>query len=1571
MAQRVPIFVFNRDTCAEDFTVWLIQFESYCKTNELDPENDANSDTIRAALLTCASRHQLDTIRATANYETKTYKELRTILRNRYLSTNRGLATLKFSCARLQQGEALVDFVARVRPLAVAANKLGDSDIIEKLIADPIVQSDEPFLDQCLKTDITIQQLLDWHSARETKQSLIEKFNLDKTNLCQINSSSTGNLAINQIRAPYRNKTHSESSHSNHSRQASSSRRSSTSSVNSNSSSKTKKQCHFCGYEFPHTRGKCYAIGKSCGYCKQLNHFVKCCPQKRDDERKTRLGQIKSDDTDDDFTDPLGNNIVRQIMRINTIHRKTTPSLTISIGSTKVKVMIDTGAEVDILNSACFRILSPKHRLQPVDCKLLGFHSQTRIPTLGKFSSNVTIENVTKPVEFIVVDSETVDNLISFSTILNFNLSFDKLFEHYRTSVANNVKVHHIQIPFVPPQANKFSCKTTEQHYKNIFPNLFKPKTGCVNDYEVKLRVDNSIKPIRMPAQKIPLRLQSAVKQKLDQWIEDGIIEPISMQDDISWVSSLNPVEKPSEQNKSIITKDDIRLTINCKNVNKAIIRENTTILPSQKEVEHDLANSLIFSKVDIRDAFSVIPLSYETSVLFTFATPWGLYRLKRLVQGVSVSSEIFHEYIINRFRDLPFTKACIDDFLIYGKPDEDCIGTDSALASAMKNHDLTLHKVLTRLNDLNVTLNTSKCQFKTSLCSFFGNEISSKGIRPLVPKMKSFLATRVPKNKSELHSFLGMVTYFHPRLPDVSNVASPLLNLLKKGREYNWTEIHTNAVNQIKDILVTGFLKHFDPTLPTELFVDAGPDGVSAILTQLDKHNKPWLINCASHTFTDVQKRYSQFEKEALGANWGCEHFANELLLNEFTLISDNEALCELLEPSNSKPSTSKRVNSWLSNLTKFTYKVKHVKGKSNCADFVSRCLNSNANSNDFSMSKTIYQVSSIDNDIKQHVNKLNQTPNINLTLNQIAIATLNDVNLVEVGNYLLNFGTLSNKNPFKNVINEISFHESGALIRNNKIILPTSLINTVLSGIHAGHPGEKRSLAIFRHRFYYPGINKLFLTYIKNCLGCQANTGHTTLPPQQPTTLPINNDDLWSIDFSSQLPNNNYAVVICKERPRFPIIKLTKNITAKTLMGVLEKIFAEYGIPKTIKSDNGGAFKSKELATFFKMHNIFHMKITPYWPNANGLCEGMMRLINKSIRTATANNENWLFVLDNAIKRYRAAPHPATGYSPNEMSNTIDEIGLPNLNYQTVDDNTASRNDSKAKAKNKSYADSLKHAKQPTFKVNDMVYFKWHRTQKHMPIFNPKQYKITNISGTMITAVNSDNHSVTRNCSFFKIAHNPYFKTSQIIVTPTIYCYMFSDPLAGRRERKERERLQRLQIEQTNLENQHSSSQTPEQHTTVPTTPLTTAPQIPLPSPASQTVPNFNSTTLSSNNPSNTTSPLIQTYTLETNNSKPTPPVNKSKKNLKRKSEPPQTPATKFPSPIPTHDSIKPPSKSNLKSKSTNTMVTATQKGILDQPIIGDINARSSRSTSKPNLSHQKPLEQIKSKGEGDTDK
>ncbi len=267
--------------------------------------------------------------------------------------------------------------------------------------------------------------------------------------------------------------------------------------------------------------------------------------------------------------------------------------------------------------------------------------------------------------------------------------------------------------------------------------------------------------------------------------------------------------------------------------------------------------------------------------------------------------------------------------------------------------------------------------------------------------------------------------------------------------------------------------------------------------------------------------------------------------------------------------------------------------------------------------MTNTIYQIKHIDLEINSSVLAVTQTPNLNLSLDDIATATTNDPFLVEIGNYLLNFGNISKNNPYKSIINEIGFHESGVLVRNQRILLPDSLTDLVLQNLHAGHPGEKRCLALLKQRFYFPLMHSRLLKLIKSCPGCQANTGNCHPPPQQPNDLPKNNNDLWSIDFSSLLPNNNYAIVLCKERSRYPIIKLTKNMTAKTLIGILEKIFVEFGVPKIIKSDNGGTFRSKELAIFFKLHSIFHMKITPYWPNASGLCEGMMRISTNPFAT------------------------------------------------------------------------------------------------------------------------------------------------------------------------------------------------------------------------------------------------------------------------------------------------------------------------------------------------------------------
>lgn len=67
--------------------------------------------------------------------------------------------------------------------------------------------------------------------------------------------------------------------------------------------------------------------------------------------------------------------------------------------------------------------------------------------------------------------------------------------------------------------------------------------------------------------------------------------------------------------------------------------------------------------------------------------------------------------------------------------------------------------------------------------------------------------------------------------------------------------------------------MAHYDETKDTQLCVDESPVGLRAILTP---HDSTALSPVAfvSYMLTDVERRYSQTEKETLTVVWGCERF-------------------------------------------------------------------------------------------------------------------------------------------------------------------------------------------------------------------------------------------------------------------------------------------------------------------------------------------------------------------------------------------------------------------------------------------------------------------------------------------------------------------------------------------------------------------------------------------------------------------------------------------------------------------------------------------------------------------------
>ena len=95
-------------------------------------------------------------------------------------------------------------------------------------------------------------------------------------------------------------------------------------------------------------------------------------------------------------------------------------------------------------------------------------------------------------------------------------------------------------------------------------------------------------------------------------------------------------------------------------------------------------------------------------------------------------------------------------------------------------------------------------------------------------------------------------------------------------------------------------------------------------------------LVTCVSRTLTDVEQRYSQFEKEALAIVWACERLKLYLIGREFDLYTDNKVAQTIFNNPFSNPSA--RVRRGTLRMLPFKCRIFHVDGKGNIADYLSR---------------------------------------------------------------------------------------------------------------------------------------------------------------------------------------------------------------------------------------------------------------------------------------------------------------------------------------------------------------------------------------------------------------------------------------------------------------------------------------------------------------------------------------------------------------------------------------------------------------------------------------------------------
>ena len=183
----------------------------------------------------------------------------------------------------------------------------------------------------------------------------------------------------------------------------------------------------------------------------------------------------------------------------------------------------------------------------------------------------------------------------------------------------------------------------------------------------------------------------------------------------------------------------------------------------------------------------------------------------------------------------------------------------------------------------------------------YLGYVIDQHGLHPTEEKVTAIKEAPKPKNVSELRAFLGIISYYHRFLPNLSTKLAPLHELLQKKTKWKWKNAHDKAFQSAKDALqADSLLVHFDPAKPIVLACDASQYGLGAVLSHVMSDGP---IAYVSRTLNADEKNYSQVEKEGLAIVFGVKKFHNYIYGREFEIDSEHQPLAYLFGESRGNP--------------------------------------------------------------------------------------------------------------------------------------------------------------------------------------------------------------------------------------------------------------------------------------------------------------------------------------------------------------------------------------------------------------------------------------------------------------------------------------------------------------------------------------------------------------------------------------------------------------------------------------------------------------------------------------------
>ena len=369
----------------------------------------------------------------------------------------------------------------------------------------------------------------------------------------------------------------------------------------------------------------------------------------------------------------------------------------------------------------------------------------------------------------------------------------------------------------------------------------------------------------------------------------------------------------------------------------------------------------------------------------------------------------------------------------------------------------------------------------------------------------------------------------------------------------------------------------------------------------------------------------------------FGITKFHQFLYGRKFTLVTDHKPLTTLLNPTRGVPAlAAARMQRWALSLTAYSYNIEFRRTQEHSnADGLSRLplpIQPPANPE---FTYTIGQIQALP-----------------VTSESLVRASRQDPTIAKVIHYVQKgwpTNTADDFKPYRNRYQELTI-EGSCLMWGSRVVIPQKLRDVVLEELHRNHPGITRMKALARSYLWWPGLDKALEECARNCIACQSVPNAPAVAPLHPWVWPAKPWQHIHVDFAGPFQGHTFLIIV-DAHSKWPEVVPMVSTSAQQTITELRRVFATYGLPEQLVSDNGPQFVAAEFETCMKSNEVKHIRCAPYHPSLNGLAERFVQTFKKAMKANINDFKVISHRLAEFLLSYRNTPHATTNQTPSEL--------------------------------------------------------------------------------------------------------------------------------------------------------------------------------------------------------------------------------------------------------------------------------------------------------------------------------